>query len=91
MICVVLGGRSYLSDASEVFGFGLAVACVDPMLVQRMACEAGKRNTVFRLRGTPDGVAEKSPKGQEYRLPLAPHEFKTVLRIRARRRSIQGR
>jgi len=74
------------SDASPVFGFGVAVCRAPRAVVEQVARDAARPQTFVRLdrdMDDPDEEPEKPRKGMRVRIPLRKGAFKTVISARA--------
>ena len=81
------------SDASDMFGFGVAVAPCPGGLLRNIAREAYKRDTMIRLDRSEryDGdEPEKQRRGRPLRVPLSEAAFSTVVASKWRCRAHSG-
>jgi hypothetical protein len=78
----------YASDASPAFGFGLSAAKVGSSKVRDLASLSQRSRCHVRLLG--DRSLEIPRLGVEYRLPVPPEAFRTLLSIKAKHKAHSG-
>ena len=81
------GGENGKSDASDAFGFGVAVARAPKTLVREVGRLGQKRDRFVRIRREgdyPDEEPERERSGTPIHVPLAKSAFSTVVWLGAR-------